>query len=565
MSKEQSRKLAAIMAADIVGYSRLMAENEADTLAKLRRFRRELLEPSVSEHAGSIIKNMGDGWLAEFDSIVGAVNCATDIQERLSQDEGLEIRIGIHVGDIIHENEDIFGDGVNIAARLQQIAAPGAVIVSGDVFKLIDRKTGTDFEDLGIQRLKNITVDTAVYGWAPETVKGQSLLSAPTEDKAANTVPVILVEELHLSGSQDEAADLAEEIRYELLLLMSRRTGIKVISERNEQAEPKYVVSGRCRVSGTKVRLDMTLSSGRGGETIRTERFQSDTDDRDDFIEQVARRISVMVRSFTTSRDGEEYAEKPDSELSVQELLSKAAFLNARWTREGAESAQASLEKAISRSPDNPMALAMLAMCLLSPLFAGYGRRQEVDTAQIMDLANRAVSLGAQSDVVFMARAFSRLWLHSDYNGARSDIERALQINPGYQELQAALGLVEVFEGHPQKGARYLIDNLDMMSESMVFPVLLFSIGLAYLLTGETEKSLEYAREGYERAPFISNCGMVYAAAAADKPEITNTSDFKEMIRRLGLDLSVVDNYPFTRDADRTLLRSRLAAAGVPA
>ena len=227
MSKEQSRKLAAIMAADIVGYSRLMAENEADTLARLRRFRRELLEPSVSEHAGSIIKNMGDGWLAEFDSIVGAVNCATAIQERLSQDEGLAIRIGIHVGDIIHENEDIFGDGVNIAARLQQIAAPGAVIVSGDVFKLIDRKTGTDFEDLGIQRLKNLTVDTAVYGWAPETVKGQSLLSQSSNEDAGNSVPIILVEELHVSGSEEEA----EELRYELLLLMSRRTGIKVVSQ----------------------------------------------------------------------------------------------------------------------------------------------------------------------------------------------------------------------------------------------------------------------------------------------------------------------------------------------
>ncbi|WP_136657761.1 adenylate/guanylate cyclase domain-containing protein [Nitratireductor sp. XY-223] len=565
MSKEQSRKLAAIMAADIVDYSRLMAEDEQATLASLRAFRGELLEPSVSEHAGSIIKNMGDGWLAEFDSIVGAVNCATAIQERLSQDGAVEIRIGIHVGDIIHENEDIFGDGVNIAARLQQIAAPGAVIVSGDVYKLIDRKTGTEFEELGIQRLKNITVDTAVYGWAPETAKGESLLSESSEEAAANHVPVVLIEELHVSGSEEEAADMAEEIRYELLLLMSRRTGIKVVSERNDQIEPKYVVGGRCRVSGSKVRFDMTLSGGKGGETIRTERFQSDADDRDEFIERVARRISVMVRSFTTTQDGAEHAERPNAELSVQELLSKAAFLNARWSREGAEGAQAALEKALSKSPDNPMALAMLAMSLLSPLFAGYGRRSEVDPPRVMDLANRAVSLGPQSDVVFMARAFGRLWLHGDYDGARSDIDRALQINPGYQELQAAQGLVEVFEGNAQKGAKYLIDNLDMMSESMVFPVLLFSIGLAYVLAGESETAFQYAREGHERAPFISNCGMVYAASAADKPEITDTREFKEMVERLGIDLTIVDNYPFRRDEDRALLRSRLEAAGVPA
>ncbi|WP_419907740.1 adenylate/guanylate cyclase domain-containing protein [Hoeflea sp.] len=564
MSNEQSRKLAAIMAADIVGYSRLMAENEQNTLAKLRVFRRDLLEPCVSEHAGSIIKNMGDGWLAEFNSIVGAVNCATAVQEQLSRDGMFEIRIGIHVGDIIHENEDIFGDGVNIAARLQQIAAPGAVIVSGDVFKLIDRKTGTEFEDLGIQRLKNITVDTAVYGWAPENVKGQSLLTETSTEDSGNSVPVVLVEELHISGSEDEAADLAEELRYELLLLMSRRSGIKVVSERNNKVEPKYVVGGRCRVSGSKARFDMTLSSGKGGETIRTERFQSDDDDRDAFIEQVARRISVMVRNFTTSQDGAEYAERPNSELSTQQLMSKAAFLNASWTRDGAEGATAALETAIAKSPENGIALSMLSMSLISPMFAGYGRRSEVDPARIMELANQGVSKANQSDVVFMARSFSRMWLHQDFAGARSDIDRALQINPGYQELQAALGLIAIFEGNPNKGAKYLIDNMNMMSESMVFPILLFSVGLAYVLTGENEKALEYAREGYERAPFISNCGMIYAAAAADRPDITGTDDFKEMIRRLGIDLSIIENYPFARQEDAALLASRLSAAGVP-
>ncbi|MEX3011059.1 adenylate/guanylate cyclase domain-containing protein [Hoeflea sp. TYP-13] len=564
MSDQPSRRLAAIMAADIVGYSRLMSEDEAHTLAQLRTFRSELLEPAVLDQGGRIIKNMGDGWLAEFGSAAAAVACATDIQNRLTRDGSMQIRIGIHIGDIIHEDADIFGDGVNIAARLQQLAIPGAVLVSGEVHRIIDSKLGTLFKDLGTHKLKNIAADTTVFGWAPEAVDGQSLLSAEPLGRKQTGVPVILIEELQVSGSKNEASELAEEFRYELLLMLSRRIGIKVVGERNEQTAPKYVLGGRCRVSGDRVRLDIVMSAGTGGGNIWTERFEDSTDASDDFVEQVARRAAGYLRTHTNYFDGADVSDLPDSELSVEELLSKAAYLNTHWNLESVELARASLTAAIEKSPDNPTATAMLTLGHISPIFTGHGRLADVDKAMVMDLANRAVSLGPNSDFVFMARANCRLWLLRDFEGAKSDAERSLKINPDYQDAQVILALVQIFSGEPKRGAERLVGLMDLMSESMLFPIILFTIGLAYLLAGEKDKALDYAREGYERAPSLPNSGIVFSAAAADDPDIAGSSGFTDMIDRLNLNLALIDNFPFSRKTDTELLNSRLRAAGVP-
>ncbi|MCY6382960.1 adenylate/guanylate cyclase domain-containing protein [Hoeflea prorocentri] len=563
MTNQPSRRLAAIMAADIVGYSKMMAEDEDRTLAKLRSFRTDLLERAVSDNAGTIIKNMGDGWLTEFNSIVGAVNCATEIQKRLSEADDLEIRIGIHVGDIIHEDDDIFGDGVNIASRLQQLAAPGAVLVSGDVHKMIDRKTETEFEDLGVQKLKNITVETAVYGWAPSVTTDKPLLTSEPVAKLSQGLPTVFVEELRASGNREDASDLAEEIRYELLLLLSKRTGIKVVSERGEQNPPKYVLGGRCRVSGERSRVDMTLETG-GGETIWTERFESDAETQDEFAETVAQHVSVAFRAHTTTLDGADIAMRPDAELSTEELLSKAAFHNLRWTREGIEIGQASLEAAIAKSPDNATAHSMLAISHASPLFIGHGRIVDIDRDRALELADRGVSLSRNSDVVFFCRASCRLWFKKDYQGALSDIDRALKVNPGFQEALVVRGLVETFSGEPEKGIARLIDSLDMLSRGTLNPVILFAITIGQILAGNDDAALTYGREAYDSAPSIPNCGVAYAVAAAGNPELTGTDEFAAMIDRLGLDLSIVHNYPLKNQADIDLLTDRLRTAGVP-
>jgi class 3 adenylate cyclase len=192
-----TRKLAAVMAADVAGYSKLMGEDETGTLGALRDFRKSLFEPSIAEHRGTVIKSMGDGWLVEFDSVVDAVNCATRIQEALDANAVLKLRIGIHIGDIVHEEDDIFGDGVNVAARLQQIALPGGIVLSDFAHRSIDATLGARFSNLGAKTLKNIRTPITAFGWRSD---GGLVVPAPdnTPDGPKSGRP--LDKDLKISG-----------------------------------------------------------------------------------------------------------------------------------------------------------------------------------------------------------------------------------------------------------------------------------------------------------------------------------------------------------------------------
>ena len=202
------RKLAAVLAADVAGYSRLMGEDETRTLAALRDFRGSLFEPATAEHNGTVIKSMGDGWLVEFDSVVDAVNCAVFIQEALDENDVLKLRIGIHIGDIVHEDDDIYGDGVNVAARLQQIARPGGIVLSDFAHRGIDATLGARFANLGAQSLKNIRNPVTAYGWPSE---GGAIVAAPE------------------TGPEKPAKRLDKDLRVSGLLTLVTAPGVAVL------------------------------------------------------------------------------------------------------------------------------------------------------------------------------------------------------------------------------------------------------------------------------------------------------------------------------------------------
>ena len=182
------RRLAAILAADVVGYSKLMGEDEAGTLAALRHLRNEVFRPAVADHHGNIIKSMGDGWYVEFSSAGDAVACAIHIQDALGDRETIKLRIGLHIGDVTFEEEDIYGDGVNIAARLQEIAAPGAVVISDNARRSIDGKIAAAFNELGSRELKNITEPVVAYGWRMVASSLENTPPPPVSDRPAIAV-----------------------------------------------------------------------------------------------------------------------------------------------------------------------------------------------------------------------------------------------------------------------------------------------------------------------------------------------------------------------------------------
>lgn len=554
------------MATDIVGYSTMLEHYEARTLAGLREFRTKLLEPTVLSHGGKIVKNMGDGWLVEFSSTTNAVGCATEIQEALVDHELIKLRIGIHIGDIVHEDDDIFGEGVNVAARLEQLAEPGSVLISDVVHRFIDQKTIHEFKDLGKHQLKNISREQLIFGWAPEATECVFLI-AQTGKKIVNqnnTAQTLLFEALGTSGSKEEAAEVAEELQYELMMMLSRRTGLKVVSERTQGKGPDYVLGGRVRVSGENLRIDITISDGASGASIWVERFTSVIDEMDNLVTDVRNKVSIFGRNITTAFWGSNYSGIPDRDLSLSELLSKSAHLIQRWDQHSVKVAQNSLELAVKQAPENPMALAMLAVTFVIPIYGGFGSNNDTEAQGAIELANKAVDIDQNNDFVFYVRAKVKFLLLKDLDGAKIDFERALKVNPYFHIPHIDLAMIDIFNGNPGTGIRQLSEFITTVQEDLNIPLANSYIALGHMICGENDKALQFAGEGYELRPLLPICAVVYAAAASNSPEIINSENFKTMVRQLDLRTATIKNLPFARAEDSELITSRLRTAGVP-
>jgi adenylate cyclase len=566
MTTEESRRLSAIMATDVVGYSTMLEHNEAHTLAGLREFRTKLLEPTVLSHDGKIVKNMGDGWLVEFSSTLNAVGCATEIQEALVDHELIKLRIGIHVGDIVHEDDDIFGEGVNVAARLEQLAEPGSILISDVVHRFIDRKTDHEFKDLGKHQLKNISKEQLIFGWSPEAAKRAPLIVQTVKkiNKDEGTVQILLINKLITTGSNEKATEIAEELLYEFKLTLSRRAGLKVVTARQDGFSPNYVLGGRVRVSGENIRIDIEFSDGTSGASIRVDRFTGVIDEMDSLITSVRNKVSGFIRAMTNAFPGTSYSDIPDRDLSLSELLSKSAHLIQRWDQQSVTVARGSLELAVKKAPENPMALALLASTFVASVYAGYDSIDDVESQRAIELANKAVNIDNNIDFVFHVRASVKYFLFGDLAGASKDCERALNINPNFHVPHIVLAIIAIVNGNPNAGIEQLCDFIRHVPNDPSIPIANSFIAIGYLICKKNEKALHYAREGYELRPLLPICAAIYTAAASNNPEIINSVGFKIMVGKLKLRTSIIKNIPFSRPEDLELITSRLLAAGLP-
>lgn len=553
------------MCADIAGYSRLMAEDENATLFDLREFRQDVLEPNVAAHGGKIVKSMGDGWLLEFASVVEAVRCAVEIQEQLRNHRSIRLRIGIHVGDIVHENDDVFGDGVNIAARLQGIAEPGAVYLSQDGWKFLRGKSDVEFISIGEHGLKNIADKVEIFRWPANSPGSVADEAMPDRSRVAGRLPSIIVEDIRPSGSIEQASDLSEELKDTLVLALSRRSGVRVIASNGQRPDTTYAIGGRVRVSDNSIKLSLSMKSTADGANLWAERFEGDVQQIEQFIERVTRRADSAVRTQINAFHGAYLAEQADSSLTVEDLLAKAAYLfYDRGVRKSTELARQSLEVAVSKAPRNPMALAMLAHSYVNLFPYSLSKPDAADATRALALADRAVELGQRIDFAFRTRALLRIWLQGDHEGAQADARRALQINPNYHLAMETLATSKLFAGEPKESAKILTDILALAAHEPQIPYYYSLLALAHLLQGDEKMAAEFANEAYERRPRTAWFGLVRAAAAATDPAETASEGFRSMLAELKLSRSCLKMLPFRRPEDIEFLDVRLKKAGVP-
>ena len=439
------RRLSAIFAADVVGYSGLMERDETGTLAALKVHREELIDPKIANYHGRIVKLMGDGALVEFASVVDAVTCAVAIQTEMAErndpvvDSGhIDFRIGIHLGDVIVEGDDIYGDGVNVAARLEGMADPGGVLISQSVRDSIGDRLDAVFIDNGERKFKNIIRSIRVWSWP------QKLSASRAESK-----PRVFVG--NFEGRREDEAQLAADLGDELRAHLARLTGLEITAERREA---HYFAEGSVRLAAGRTRVFARLIGVHGARQIWSDRYDEDTDDPFDILDRCAPRMAMSVRRRIAADDAERLANRNLDELSLEELLALAGvsfftLTKAGWLR-GGEIAEQALELA----PRNFMALAMAAAGLgLAEYLFGFREPEDSVTNLAFGRIDEALRLTNRSDMLHVVHAGLLLYARRRHRDSAAAARQSLELNPEYNMGLWTLGAALVFSGECDAGA----------------------------------------------------------------------------------------------------------------
>jgi adenylate cyclase len=474
------RRLAAVLAADMVGYSRLMEVDETGTLARLKTHRIELIDPAIAKNRGRIIKTTGDGMLLEFHSVADAVLCAAEIQRRMARRNAdvsparlMQFRIGINLGDVIVEENDIFGDGVNVAARLEMLADPGGICVSGAVRDQVgNRLDDIAFEDLGDQSVKNIARPIRVFRvrlepdatTAPEGPKDAAV--APTIAKKPSIAVLPLV---NMSGDPEQeffADGLTEDIITELsrfhdLLVISRNStfvhkgkAVKV-QEVAREFGVEYVLEGSVRKAGDRIRVTVQLIDAETDRHIWAERYDRKLEDIFAIQDEITRAIVATLPGRVEAARHDRAKRKPTDNMAAYECVLAAKVLHHRSIREDNAEAQRLLDRALALDPNYAHAHAWKG-CVLGQTW-GYGWCADRDaTFQQMD-AELEIALALDDNDSDVHRILAALNLiHEDHDKAAYHQERALALNPNYDLVVVQQGELLTWLGRPEEGIDWI-------------------------------------------------------------------------------------------------------------
>jgi adenylate cyclase len=619
------RRLAAILASDVVGYSRLMAADEAGTHAHLKALRRELIDPKIAAHHGRIVKLTGDGALVEFASVVDAVQCAVEIQRTMAEretevadDRRIRFRIGVNLGDIIIEEDDIYGDGVNLAARLEGLAVPGGIVVSGTAFDPARNKAQVGFRFLGRQQVKNIPEPVRAYQvlldpkaagtviddetpatrsrwrWPAIAAASMAVIAVMSGfggwlwlwDKPASVVGLAQANERSIAvlpfenmGGSVEQEYFSDGVSEDIITDLSNISGLLVIA-RNSSFKFKgqsvdlrqvagdlgvrYVLEGSVRRAGEQLRISAQLIDGKTGAHLWAERYDRPLDDvfavQDDITGQIVRALHLELTQAERERVIRRYTD--DVQAYDDYLLARS--LRADLTKESNEAARRLLEGAIERDPDFAAAYAELSWVHHRAWETDWSDTPEVSRDLALELAQKAVALDDSLAEGHARLAWAYLW-RRQFDGAIAEGRQAIALDPNYADGYMLLSHILIYAGEAEEGVEVAIEGMPLDPDSMYHTLMHLADGQRLL--GQYEKAIENFEKSVElRSNFVA--GYVWLASTyGNLGRQVEAELAAAQVMRLQPDFSISaygGKVPYREEAVLEQFREGLRAAGLP-
>jgi adenylate cyclase len=505
-----TRRLAAILAADVAGYSRLIGADEQGTLGRLRAIRTELIDPSIAAHNGRVVKTTGDGLLAEFASTVDSLDCSSKIQAQMAErnavltpESRIDFRIGIHQGDIVVEDGDIFGDGVNIAARLEGLAEPGGICVSGRVQRDAAGKIALAFRDIGPQQLKNISRPVRAY-----VIDAGALARPSSAGKQADLTPVLSVVVLPFANlsADPEQEYFADAITDDLTTDLSRIADSFVIARTTaftykrksvdvrqvaRELGVRYVLEGSVRRTGDQVRVNVQLVDAGTGSHIWADRFQIDranlAEAQDEITSRLARTLNLELAEAVGRRVEQEQATNPEAHDHV---MRGWAWWYRRMSPANREEAQRAFTRALEMNPRSVDARIGLATTLVSNIADGWSACPEEDRSQSEKLLSEAVARDPNRSMAHYAMAMLR---RSQGRLIESKIgfETAITLDRNNARAYFNLGQTLIFLGQPQAAIPQIEKAIRLNPYDPNVASFYWCFGMCHLLLGDADRAIE--------------------------------------------------------------------------
>ncbi|MGY3484814.1 adenylate cyclase [Bradyrhizobium sp. USDA 4011] len=473
------RRLAAVLAADVAGYSRLMGADEEGTLTRLKAARKDLIDPTIAAHRGRIVKTTGDGMLVEFGSAVDAVRSSVEVQNRMAelnapapQQQRIEFRIGIHVGDIIIDNDDIFGDGVNIAARLENVADPGGICLSDDAYRQIRGKVDAAFEDIGHQNLKNIA--EPVRAWrmkigAKASTAHLATSTAPRHVRPLSQKPSIAVLPFQNMSGDIEQEYFADGIAEDVLTTLSKIQELMVIARNSSFAfkgqnrdirkigqilGARYLLEGSVRKLGNRIRLTAQLIDSRDGRHLWADRFDGELDDVFDLQDRITREIvEALEVQLTVGERARIWRKRSGSPLAYEYVL-KGRALYVNFARQTHAQARKLLEEALEINPAFMPALYLLGLTLTDQARFGWAKDEDETYQAALDCADRALAVDPTFGEAYLVIGYVRTFQRR-HDEAITAGEAAIGLVPSSSDAHHMAGMYHGYAGNFRKAVLY--------------------------------------------------------------------------------------------------------------